>query len=78
MKHEISQKAKIKANKLHAAEHRIVEKKEATHKAEYYYYMACQLIEDVKAELKEVSKQQKYLWQTMEEAIKKLNEKEKI
>lgn len=64
----ISRKARAKANKLHNAEHLIVGDEKATHKAEYYYYMACQLIEDVKIEIKELSKQTKYLWQTLEES----------
>ena len=63
----INLKAKIRANKLHKAEHLIIDKKEPTHKAEYYYYMACQLIQDLKDEMKELSKQTKYLWQSLEE-----------
>lgn len=68
----IGKRAILKANSLHNAEHRIVDKKAADHKAEYYYYMAAQLIEDLKKEIKEVSKQQKYLWQTLEEVIEAL------
>ena len=63
----ISYKAKIRANKLHKAEHMLIEGKTPDHKAEYYYYMACQLIEDLKKEMKELSKQTKYLWQSLED-----------
>lgn len=68
----INRSAKIKATKLHNAEHLIIQKKAAGHKPEYYYYMACQLIEDLKKEMKEISKQQKYLWQTVSEVIEEL------
>ncbi len=63
----ISDKAKRRANKLHKAEHMILDEKAPNHKAEYYYYMACQLIEDVLKEMRELSKQTKYLWQSLDE-----------
>ena len=88
VKRIISKEAKNRANELHEAEHKIVDKEKPDHSASYYYFMACQLIEDLKSEnielfnmlvdtvngmkelkddMKEVSKQQKYLWQTLEE-----------
>jgi phosphodiesterase/alkaline phosphatase D-like protein len=68
----ITKKAKIKAQKLHKAEHEIMKDEWKPHK-DYYYYMASQLVEDLMKEIKEISKQQKYLWQTLEEVIEKLN-----
>jgi len=56
---------------------RILEKKEADHEATYYYFMACQLVEDLKKEMKEISKQNKYLWHTLKEVIEQLKELKK-
>jgi hypothetical protein len=67
----ISKTARTLARKLHKEEHRIIEGKcDKSHNLnEYYYFMACQLIEDLRSEMKEISKQQKYLWQTLTELI---------
>ena len=73
----ISREAIRLARQLHKEEHFIVAGKiESKHNLnEYYYFMACQLIIDLKKEIKEVSKQQKYLWQTLENVIEVLKKK---
>ena len=71
---KISNTSRQLARKLHKAEHLIIEGKcDKTHNLnEYYYFMACQLIENLSKEIKEISKQNKYLWQTLEEVIEEL------
>jgi hypothetical protein len=71
---KISKSSKQLARKLHKAEHLIIEGKcDKTHNLnEYYYFMACQLVENLTNEIKEISKQNKYLWQTLEEVIEEL------
>jgi len=70
----ITPEAKKLARQLHKDEHFIIKGEiESNHRLnEWYYLMACQLIVDLKKEIKEISKQQKYLWQTLEEVIETL------
>lgn len=65
------------ANKLHYDEHIINEGKAPNHKAKYYYYMACQLIQDLRKDIQHLSKQYKYLWQTLDEIKEKMERGEK-
>jgi len=71
---KISREAIRLARQLHKDEHFVIDGEiESNHRLhEWYYLMACQLIVDLKKEIKEVSKQQKYLWQTLEEVIEAL------
>lgn len=64
------------ARQLHKDEHFIVNKEiESTHDLnDWYYLMAAQLVVSLRNDIKELSKQQKYLWQTLEEVIVELEE----
>ena len=67
----ISREAVKLARKLHKDEHFIVDGEiESNHNLnDWFYLMASELIIELKKDLKEVSKQQKYLWQTLEDVI---------
>jgi len=70
----ITQEAKKLARQLHKDEHFIMNGEiEVSHKLDdWYYLMASGLITELRNDIKELSKQQKYLWQTLEEVIDKL------
>jgi hypothetical protein len=73
-KTSISKEALRLARHLHREEHFAINGKiESNHKLEdWYYLMACELIVGLRNEIKEILKQQKYLWQTLEEVIENL------
>lgn len=59
---------------LHSKIHELTDGKKARHKADYYSYFCGYFVKEVREmrkELKEVSKQQKYLWQTLNKIIEK-------
>ncbi len=68
---KISREAIRLAKQLHKDEHFIIdgEIENNHHLKDWYYLMACQLIVELKKEIKEISTQQKYLWQTLEEVV---------
>ena len=72
----ITPEARRLARQLHKDEHFIMNREiESNHKLdEWYYLMASGLIVGLRKDIKELSKQQKYLWQTLEEVIEKLKE----
>ena len=70
----IKDKARRLARQIHKDEHLIMDGEiEKKHKLnDWYYFMAAGLVVSLKEDMKEIAKQQKYLWQTLEEVIEEL------
>jgi len=61
--------------RIHRRTHKLIYGSFPDHKAEWYGWFIGYFVKemyDLKKSMKEVSKQQKYLWQTLEEIIDKL------